>query len=138
MTIGTGTFYPGARFAFPRSYIYQLDIAGYGDLVTQVGNIFTIHDTVGGTATVAIIKIDNRFVPWSSNGWTLDFIVTDFYALINGNPPEVPLNFALGYAKSSLNQRPCLRFEWFTGAPLYQTFPLAGQPLNYWLPLPLP
>lgn len=136
MTIGTGTFIPGPKFFFNRSYVYQFDIASYGDTVTQTGARFTIHDTLGGTPTVAIINIDNRFYGWSSNGWSLDFIVTDFFALINGNPPQIPLDFTLSYVISSINKRPALQFEWSTGSPLFVHFPLPSQPLNYWLPKP--
>lgn len=137
MTIGTGIFVPNAHFAFPRSYIYQLDIARYGDTLTHLAGRFTIH-AVPPDPTVAIIQFDNDWWLWNSNARTLDHVVTEFYALVGGVPPQIPLNFTLGYRIQPATGKPSLFFNWFTGPRDEQVFDLPPQPLNYWLPPPLP
>lgn len=136
MTIGTGTFLPSAKFAFPRSYIYEIVIARYGDTITQSGMTFTIH-AIPPDPTIAIIVFDSLFGVWSSNKRTLDYCVKEFYYLAGGLPPQNPLPFTLSYTLSPLTGRPCLQFEWSSGTPDFQRFALVSQPPNYWLPRPL-
>lgn len=135
MTIGTGTFLPSARFAFPRSYVYEIVIARYGDTITQAGMTFTIH-APPPDPTVAIIVFNSRLGVWSSNRLTLDFCVEEFYALAGGVPPQIPLNYTLKFAISPLTNRTCLTFEWFTGLPDWQRFALTSPGSPYWLPPP--
>ena len=137
MTIGSGSFFPSARFAFPRSYVYEIVIARYGDTITQSGMTFTIH-AVPPDPTVAIVVFNPRLGVWTSNRLTLDFCVSEFYALINGNPPQVPLNYTLSYTLSPLTGHGCLQFEWYIGTPDFQGFSLTKPGSPYWLPPPLP
>lgn len=136
MTIGSGTYSPSAGFAFPRSYIYEIVIARYGDTISQLGMTFTIH-APPPDPTVAIVVFDSLFGIWSSNGRTLSYCVKEFYALVGGVGPQIPLNFSLSYGKSPFTQRPALLFEWYVGIPDWQRFSLVPQPLDYWLPRPL-
>lgn len=136
MTIGTGTFIPAAKFRFPRSYIYQIDIARYGDTITQIANRFEIH-APAPDLTVAVIIIDPAWFLWNSNYRTLDYVVTDFFALVNGVPPQVPLNYTLGWWENPVTHVPGLFFNWYSGFRDPQIFTLPRQPLNYWLPYPL-
>jgi len=137
MTIGVGTFLPSARFAFPRSYVYEIVIARYGDTITQAGMTFTIH-APPPDLTVAIIKFNSRLGVWTSNRLTLDFCVDEFYALVGGGGSPIPLNYVLKYELSPLTQRPALVFEWYVGTPDYQRFNLTQPGSPYWLPPPLP
>lgn len=133
MTIGTGTYSPSAKFWMPRSYVYRLRIARYGDTVTQVGNIFVIH-APPPDLTVLVVKFKLEFFVWNTNTYSLDFAVTDCYALIGGGGAEVPVNFSLSYLIDQPSGIPCLSFDWFTGSPDYQRFPLPPQIDPYWLP----
>jgi len=137
MTIGTGTFLPSARFAFPRSYVYEIAIARYGDTLTQAGMTFTIH-APPPDPTVLIIVFDSRLGVWTSNRLTLDFCVKECYVLAGGVPPQIPLNYSLSYGLNPLTDHPALLFEWFLGTPDFQTVKLVQQNPNYWLPKPLP
>jgi len=136
MTIGTGTFLPSAKFAFPRSYIYEIVIARYGDTITQSGMTFTIH-AVPPDLTTATIVFDSLFGIWSSNKRTLDYCVKEFYYQVGGVGTQNPLPFTLSYTLSPFTQRPCLRFEWSGGSPDFQRFALVPAPADYWLPRPL-
>jgi len=136
MTIGTGTFLPGAGFSFPRSYVYELDIATYGDTITRSGARFTIH-AVPPDPTIAVIQFDNDWFLWNSNVRSLDHIVTEFWAKVGGVGPEIPLPFTLGYRVRPASLLPSLFFNWFSGPRLENVYHLPQQPLNYWLSRPL-
>lgn len=136
MTIGTVTCLPSAKFATPRSYIYELCIARYGDSINQAANVWTIHAVPPDSTFVKLIMRPNYYL-WSSNRGTLDFVFDEAYVDIGGVPPHVPFSFTLSYGESPLTQRPALILDWFSGSPDYQAFPLPPQPPNYWLPKPL-
>jgi hypothetical protein len=136
VTIGTGTFLPSAKFYTPRSYIYQLDIALYGDTITHVAGRFTIH-AVPPDPTIAVIQFDSSWYLWNSNKRSLDHIVTEFWYKAGGIGPEIPLPFTLGYWVNTTTRVPGLFFNWSSGPRLERIFDLPAQPLNYWLPPPL-
>jgi len=137
VTIGTITYSPSGRFAFPRSYVYGIAIGRYGDTITQVANEFTIH-AVPPDPSFAVLRLDPRFWLWSSNRWTLDHVITDWYVDIGGIPPHVPLTGTLSWQTNHLLHRAMLRFDWYITDPDYEFFSFYSQPLNYWLPKPLP
>lgn len=136
MTIGTGTFTPNAGFSFPRSFVYELDIASYGDAISQLAARFTIHATPPDP-TFAVIQFDNDWYLWNSNVRSLDHVVTEFWYKAGGLGPEIPLPFTLGYRVRPTSLRPSLYFNWSSGPRLEFIFALPQQPLNYWLPKPL-
>ena len=137
MTIGTGTFSPAGKFAFPRSYVYALKINRYGWTIARTGFRFvlTAHPF---TNTIITLQISNSWGLWNSNGRTLDHIVDEFFLLQDGFPPEVPMNYWFKYAIDSTTLKPSVIFDWSAFPDDYQTFSLPGQPLNYWLPPPFP
>ncbi len=137
MTIGTGTFSPTAKFAFPRSYVYRLLIARHGLTLAQTGSTWLFINPPP-EPTVGVLVIDPAFWAWNSNGRSLDHIVTDFYYVVPPDPTQHPLNFSLAYGSDPVKNQPALFFDWFSGAPDFQTFTLPAQPSNYWLPKPLP
>lgn len=137
MTIGAAGFYPSAKFTFPRSYVYEIAIARYGDTVTHSAGRFTIH-AVPPDPTVLIVQTYPNFWQWNSNHYTLDHIVTECYALIGGVGAQVPVNFTLTYGQHPVRHRAVLEFQWYFLAPDFEYFPLPSQPLNYWMPQPLP
>lgn len=137
MTIGTGSYFPGAKFSFPMSYVYEIVIARYGDTITRLAMRFTIH-APAPDPTFAVIQFDNAFASWTSNGRTLDYCVKEFWYKAGGVGAELPLPFGLSYGKSPLTGKPALLFTWYLGVPDWESFPLDPQPLNYWLPPPLP
>jgi hypothetical protein len=136
MTIGTATFHPNGRYAFPRSYVYGINIGRYGDTITAVDNVYTIH-AVPPDPSVAIFVVDNRFWLWTSNRWTLDHIVAEAYVLVNNLPPKLPLDFTLSWVFDHTRHRAILQIEWFVTLPDFQYFALPAPPSNYWLPPPL-
>jgi len=117
--------------------VYQIDIALYGDTLTRVAGRFTIHATPPDP-TFATIQFDNTWYVWNSNVRSMDRIVTEFWYKAGGVGPELPLPFTLGYWLNPTTKKPGLYFNWSIGSRLPAIINLPVQPLNYWLPRPLP
>lgn len=137
MTIGTGTFLPSGRFSFPRAYILDFYVYRNGNTVIQQGNKFIVTDAFNPQQKATFICHTN-FLPWSSNGWTLDhIIVQSFYVTFTGGP-EIPLPFNLDFQFNSTLKRNGLYLGWIDLKVDPQRFPLDPAPADYWLPKPLP
>lgn len=137
MTIGAGTFVPAARFGFPRSYIYDFHVFRNGDTIVQSANTFVVTDATNPNLT-ATFRIDPRFFVWSSNSWTLDYVLIDsYYQNFPGDTPH-PLPYNLIYKVEQDTGRSALYLGWSGFLVDPQRFPLPAQPSDYWLPKPLP
>jgi hypothetical protein len=127
--------YPSARFAFPRSYAYQLSIIDATATVILAGDtIIVMFDASIGYFTTYVL--DPRFLPWTSNRCTLDFIVLDCWwqAFFDG----------VHHVQSFTTN------HWYRGTPAVATvslinpfasamehfIPLPSQPSDYWLAPP--
>jgi hypothetical protein len=134
MPTGTGTFVPNGKFACPRSYWRGIahNIAGY--TVANVGNVYTWTKNTDPNE-VWTIGLDMRFYPWSSNRWTLDHIVTDFYYTIAPSPTQHPQPYTLYYFIRPGHPSPYIQIRFNNvdfGNLVYFDFP--GAPGSYWLP----
>ena len=116
--------YPQPRFALPRSYAYQLSILDGAAAVTMVDNVITVmfNPLIGYYTTYVL---DERFLPWSSNRWTLDFIVAacTWQAYFDG------VHHLQAFTVN----------HWFRGVPAVPTITLVNpysSPNEYFLPLP--
>ena len=138
MTIGTGTYNPQPKFFLPRSYVFGINFATYsGNTVTRSGDRFTVH-AVPPDPTFLVCQILPAFYPWSSNSYSLDFIITEFWYKAGGVGSEIPLPFQLGYFQDPLRHSSSLYIQWSGTVPTFNYFPLPSAPSNYWLPKPLP
>lgn len=137
MPIGTGTFHPNGKFAAPRSYWSGIifDISGY--TVHNATTFWYWRKITDPDETWTIVP-DERFLTWSSNRWTLDHILTDFYLQTTpmGTPAAQP--YTLQIVPSFVSLRPALLFQ-FNGINFgeYHFIPFPNQPQTYWLPKPL-
>lgn len=131
MTIGAGAFYPTGRFTFPRSYIAQVWCCTAGFTLTQTANEFTL-DFRPVFPSVYHWRFDPRFWVWSSNVWTLDHIITDFYYVNPPDPTQIPLNFGLYWVRYAPDHVPQLQVapNLSTVNPVRVTFP--SYPPSYW------
>lgn len=96
MTIlGTPTYTPHAKFWINRGYVQRFAFGfNVGAGIVQTGNSFEITDTTNPIVHVHC-KIKADWWAWSSNGYTLDFIVEDWWLIIDPSPTPLPLNFTL-------------------------------------------
>jgi len=131
VTIGTGLYFPGGRFSFPRSYIAKVENCSAGFLLTQSFNQFTL-DFRPTYVSVYHWTFDERFWLWTSNVWTLDHIITESYYEQTPDPTQNPLNFGLFWVRHAPDPVPTLQFypNLSTVSPIQATFP--AQLPGYW------
>jgi len=128
--------YPGDTFAFPRSYAWQLSIIGDIDSIAVDGNEITlwINPAIG---YYILYTLDPRFWNWSSNRWTLDYIVTDcrWFAFFDG-VPHLQF-FTVNFWYRGLTLIPTVSLIQPFAATLEEFIPLPQSPPDYWKPPPL-
>ena len=132
-----GSFSPSAKFTFPRSYVYDFVIYANGNNVFQTSDGFRI-ETPPVTYPEAFIVLLPQFIPWSSNFYTLDFVIAASYYIPLPGAPHVDLPFELAYTVPLGSKRPTLEYAYFGLKTDPRRFTLLAQPSNYWLPKPLP
>lgn len=131
MTIGTGAFYPGGRFTFPRSYIAKVFNCSAGFALSQNGNKFELsfHPAY---PSVYHWTFHPDFWKWTSNAWTLDHIITECYYVDTPSTVQIPLNFGLYWVRYAPSHSPQLQFapNLSTVSPIQASFP--SYPPSYW------
>lgn len=135
MTLGTGTYPNGAKFSFPRSYIPTFNVR-VNTPVTDLGTgEFTFPDgSVPGRHYHIVIF--EKFYPWSSNKYTMDFVIEQSYYVTDPSPTETPMPFTLIFAPTSDGVNGLFFFPF--GAPFTDNniFLLPPAPPDYWTPVP--
>lgn len=134
MVLGAGTFVPGARFALPRSYWYGVWLSFNSDaVVSWVGNEVTFLDPPSGVT--GLIGFEPRAWSWSSNCYTLDFLIVESWYRVPPSPTQNPLPFVLTYFVDPSDGKPYMVYSPFgavgTGAFKHQAPP---PPPGYWRP----
>lgn len=128
---GTPTYNPSGRFAFPRSYPSKIMFGfGVGAAITQSANEFYITDTTNPIVHV-VCNFQPNFWPYSSNGYTLDWIIKDWWLIIDPNPAPQNLNFNFHFHYYVPDKEWELQV-WLAGFTTRYTFDLPGS----WSPLP--
>lgn len=133
MPIMNVTYAHNPRFAAPRSY-WRGILIGYGSgaTVALAGNIIHIHEPIVGGVIDSYIMLAPNFVPWSSNGWTLDHIFIDQYSQINGGDP-IYFHAIIDCGLMTPSPKFGAGFTYDGATQTYNIF-LADAPPTYWLP----
>ncbi len=128
------TYANGAQFALQRAYMKGFVLVWQpGSYAVSIGRTSVFREVVfGGYSLVITFKAE--WWNWSSNTYTPDWIMEDFYALPPGGGS--PINqgavlCGLGYD----NNHPAYHNSFITGSapdPLWIPYPPA--PPDYWLP----
>ena len=137
LTIPNGSYAPSVAFHFPRSYVYDVDIALYGDTLTGSGGVFRIHAVPPNPAYILIEFRPDWFI-WNSKMYQLGDVIQKFSVIIPPSPAETPLAFTLGYWLNPATTRPGLYINWLSGPRTPEIIALPHQPSSYWSPRPLP
>jgi hypothetical protein len=124
--LGTPTYLPQAKFWINRGYVQRFAFGfGANAIIVQLGNEFIITD--GNNPIVHVYcKVKADWWVWSSNGYTLDFIVEDWWLQIDPSPTKLPLNYTLTHWWDAPTGK--------MGVLLY----LAGSTEQYEMTLPVP
>lgn len=131
MTIGTGSYYPSAKFAFPRSYVAKVVCHSAGFLLTQDVNKFTL-DFRPTYPSVYHWTFDLYWWLWSSNVRSLDHIITESYYVNEPDPTQIPLNFGLYWVRYPPDNLPTVRFAPNLSSVEPVFFDLPTYPPGYW------
>lgn len=128
--IAFSTFTPGAKFAFPRSYIRSIAVVDRSTDVDFVDNEIIVHSTDLPDLSLHYV-LEPRFLPFSSNAYTLDFVVCDaFYTFA---PTYTPNNWAFNttYEINPNDLKPMIVISAAFSA-LYRTYLSIPQPPDDW------
>lgn len=133
MTKGTGSYLPQAKFAFPRSYVRGFCVRVNAP-VTFTTNKAIFFDA-GAPTRRFTVETDMRFYNWSSNRYTLDFVITESYYQNLPNLTKIAVLYTVSWLISPLNRSVYVEYLPFGLAfiPRYYTdYPPA--PPGYWKP----
>lgn len=133
VTIGTITCYPSAGFSFRRSYISEVAISGILGIPVISGNYWYFPHPVLPNEDYHLVWEDD-FLAWSSNMYTLDFIVKEYYHTFTGDPTHYPVDFSQTYFPPTTTRGVRLLNVPFGVSTTPNVFPLASAPPSYWLP----
>lgn len=102
---GSITYFPSARFSLNRSYVSELSFHLESHLTyTWAGNEITFLYSPIPTYR-AYLKFRDEFVAYSSNTYTLDFIVEWNYETYYTGGPEGTFYLQLGYKYNPVTKR---------------------------------
>lgn len=137
MPTGTGHFAPQGRFAFPRSYIYYIawNIENY--TVSNVLNVYT-WTYIPDPMITHTITLAPKFYPWSSNNFTSDYVIEEYYYQFFPGGPKTYPDFRLDYYIHPGFKR--MGFIFYSADNRFATSIISNLPTapsTYWLPPPL-
>lgn len=126
-------YYPQGRFAFPRSYVAGILVSDQAPQIQQFGNQFRTIIDISVEYWITYL-VDERFMAWSSNRWTLDYIVTSCSWAHTAYPGTHDQGYIVNFTYWGDPPLPVveLRNPFLVTNQVF--FPLEQAPSNYWLP----
>lgn len=128
---GIVTCLPQNQWRFPRSYITKLkvhtnhvNVPSYAD-----GLITWVHSPPD--SVIAYTKLKDVFIPWSSNTYSLDFLVEWWYFQILPDPTEFEWGGELSVSWDDTVKRTCLIIATAAADTDYY-FDIPPAPPTYW------
>lgn len=129
-----GSYSPRAKFAFPRSYVRGILFNLDGYTIQHFDNAY-LWTKISDPSETWRIELDERFYTWSSDRWTLDYVVTSFTLHACNICPIVDQPFTLRWWTHPANKSPYLMFRFADVAfTTYTPFDFPAAPAGYWRP----
>lgn len=124
---------PQAKFAFPRSYVLDILVSDWTGTYTMVDNVITVDfpDHIGHKN---VYVVNPKFLAWSSNRYTLDFVVCDAWNQENPDDTPNPSGYQTRYGVDVLTGRPYVEIRNPFIVTQHATFALPQAPGGYWYP----
>lgn len=131
--IGTGTYSPDPKWSLTRAYVRAVAFPVELTLESVVDGVFTFNDFSLYNDRIVCV-IEPRFWAWTSNHYTLDFIVKEAYYYPLPSTTPLPFNFAVRFLPAQPTSPAAIfvRVAPFSNTPLGYALPAATTP--YWLP----
>lgn len=127
------SYSPTQKFAFKRSYAAQIVVSGQSNDVEFVGG--TITQWIDRSIGYGIVyKILPAFVAWSSNRYTLDYIVDDVWWFAFFDGIHHPQDYRIAFATMGMPYRPSVWIVDPASTAFSVTLPLSPAPPSYWVP----
>jgi len=130
---GSINFIPNAGWSLPRSYVKTLRLYTNSDNIpTYAAGLITLP-SVNYPNVTQFIKLRDNFIPWTSNGWTLDYMFEWWYYTVTPGGTEFPYGGTVWVDYNTTRQQTVLNIQ--TDVPNTNTFfALAAAPSGYWCP----
>jgi len=121
-------------FAFPRSYIQTVNInVTSGNIVAQSDNEFTVsHPSFPDN--IFHLVVDARFWAWSSNAWTIGYVVSDAWLHHVGTGVDEPSPVYIDMPRPPSPWYNQLRLSLYGVGDQNHIFELPSPPSGYWMP----
>lgn len=125
-------FTQSPKFAIPRQYLGGIEVGNEWTGISMTDNVITLFGTVPHLY-YNIFIIRSNVLTWTSNTYTLDYILEDHYSI---NPPSTshdPFYVTTEYlgAGAGLPGRVLLRLPGYDHQRAF--FPLPPSPTDYWM-----
>lgn len=127
-------FIPQGQFAFPRSYCGGIEIRHDISAPSWSGNLVQFW-IAGSPDALCVVTFQPNFIEWSSNRYTLDYVVDQAVYSYPPNPTVFDLPYYLVWRVPNVGARPGILFD-VTYGGTYSVHALPPQPTDYWLPQP--
>lgn len=132
----TPTFIPSDKSNFPRSYITKLVLSDEPGPLSLVDNILTLTILVPFTY-YHVFELLPEFIPWSSNVYSLSFLIQDYYYIVPPSPTHNPFGATVTFLADKDEGFFKIKIEVPGSSLVHQDVALAGAPGGYWLgPIP--
>jgi len=124
---------PNKRFALTRSYVRGIQIQDEGTTITQVGSE-TWSNIPGIPGYRIVYEIRPAVLPWSSNRYTLDFVILNCWWRTNAQPQIHPQTYSVDYVIDSVDKLPYIRIRNPSVVGIKKLFVNPPAPPGYWYP----
>jgi len=130
------TYVPAPYASMPRSYVRSFWVLyAPGATIARAGNTIYMHFIGVGFVFDTYITLNESFVPWSSNVYSLDNVVVSEYSQLNGVGPAIYSPYSLHSGVADQDGLPFYAIVYDPNSTPYEArLPVA--PSDYWLQLP--
>jgi hypothetical protein len=120
------------KFSIPRQYLGGIEIGNTWTGISMTGNVITLFGT-SPFLYYNIFVIRSNVMTWSSNSYTLDYVLEDHWSNVPPSPSHDPFYITTEYlgAGSGLPGRVLLRLPGYDVQRAF--FPLPPSPSTYWM-----
>lgn len=127
---------PGGNWNFTRSYITKLVLSDDPGAVELSGSTLTLTITVPFTY-YHIFELFPNLIAWSSNCYSLERLIVDYYYVVPPSPTHNPFGAALELLPNTVGGFFFLKISVPGSLGVEQDIALPGGPGGYWLqPIP--
>lgn len=123
---GSMVCHPLGQFSFPRAYATRVVFGfGAGAIITHTDGDFFVTDGTNPIVHV-VARFKNNFWDYSSNGYSLDWILDDWWLLLDPSPTPIPLNLTIDFQYNETDFVWEI-FLWISGWTTRYEFDLPGE-----------